>query len=185
MKFLKAIILSSVAVVGMAVSQVNINTANVDELSALSGIGPKKAAAIIKYRRANGKFKSVADLTNVEGIGEVTVNNLGRDAKVSGRTDVTKVSKTKAKKTVAKKTKAAKRKSATSTDKTAKTKASKSKSSKSKRASKSTAKTADKKTKVKKTSKSKAPTKKTTKKQSSKKADKKQLKKKLKKKTSN
>ena len=50
-------------------AKVNINTATVQELTALPGIGQVKAEAIVKYREANGSFKSVDDLTKVKGIG--------------------------------------------------------------------------------------------------------------------
>jgi competence protein ComEA len=54
--------------------QVNINTADVAALEAgLDGVGPEKAAAIIKYREENGAFKSADDLANVQGIGPATV----------------------------------------------------------------------------------------------------------------
>lgn len=56
--------------------QVNINTADVAELTTLSGIGQKKAAAIISYREENGPFKTVEDLKEVSGIGEKTVEKL-------------------------------------------------------------------------------------------------------------
>ena len=52
---------------------VNINTASLDELCALDGIGPKKARAIIDYREANGHFASPDDLCQVKGIGKITL----------------------------------------------------------------------------------------------------------------
>ena len=52
---------------------VNINTADVETLASLTGIGPAKAEAIVDYRDANGPFRSSEDLTNVKGIGEATV----------------------------------------------------------------------------------------------------------------
>ena len=52
---------------------VNINKANAETLAAyLKGVGPNKAEAIVKYRKANGTFKSVDDLKNVPGIGDET-----------------------------------------------------------------------------------------------------------------
>ncbi len=49
---------------------VNINTASIDELTTLNGIGKSKAEAIVKYRTENGKFKQITDLLNISGIGE-------------------------------------------------------------------------------------------------------------------
>lgn len=50
-------------------SVVNINRAGIPDLTTLSGIGEKKAIAIVKYRDANGKFKTIEQLTEVKGIG--------------------------------------------------------------------------------------------------------------------
>ncbi|MFC3115429.1 ComEA family DNA-binding protein [Cellvibrio fontiphilus] len=52
---------------------ININTADVAELTKLKGIGIKKAEAIIAWREANGDFKSVDQLIEVKGIGEATL----------------------------------------------------------------------------------------------------------------
>lgn len=57
-------------------AQVNINTANEQELQTLKGIGEIKAKSIVEYREKNGQFKSVDDLKNVDGFGEKTVNKL-------------------------------------------------------------------------------------------------------------
>jgi competence protein ComEA len=51
-------------------AQVNINTADVDTLMTLKGVGAKKAEAIVAWRKANGKFTSVEQLMDVKGIGE-------------------------------------------------------------------------------------------------------------------
>lgn len=56
-------------------SLININTAGVDELMNLSGIGESKALAIIEYRKTN-KFVKIEDLMNVSGIGETLYNKV-------------------------------------------------------------------------------------------------------------
>lgn len=70
------------AFVGMLLAAVNINSASVEELSSLKGIGQVKAEAIVKYREANGDFKSIDELTKVKGIGEKTVEKLKDDVSV-------------------------------------------------------------------------------------------------------
>ncbi|MCI4168219.1 helix-hairpin-helix domain-containing protein [Bacillus spizizenii] len=49
---------------------VNINTATLEELQGISGVGPSKAEAIIAYREENGRFQTTEDITKVSGIGE-------------------------------------------------------------------------------------------------------------------
>ncbi|MEG0979054.1 MAG: helix-hairpin-helix domain-containing protein [Oscillospiraceae bacterium] len=55
---------------------VNINTAMLDELLSLDGIGEVKANAIIEYRTKNGSFNSVDELINVSGIGKKTLDKI-------------------------------------------------------------------------------------------------------------
>lgn len=50
------------------IGKVNINTATVEELSQLELIGEKKAQAIIDYREENGRFRTVEEIMNVNGI---------------------------------------------------------------------------------------------------------------------
>lgn len=49
---------------------VNINTATLEDLQNISGVGPSKAEAIIAYREENGRFQAIEDITKVSGIGE-------------------------------------------------------------------------------------------------------------------
>ncbi|MCM1184070.1 MAG: ComEA family DNA-binding protein [Roseburia sp.] len=47
---------------------VNINTASVAELTAISGIGESRAQAIVAYREQNGGFRTIEDIKRVDGI---------------------------------------------------------------------------------------------------------------------
>ena len=55
---------------------VNLNTAGVEELMTLPGIGEKRAADIIADREENGPFRFVEEITRVKGIGEETLAEL-------------------------------------------------------------------------------------------------------------
>lgn len=63
--------------------KVNINTAEMEELMTLSGIGQAKAQAIISYRQENGSFHSVEDLVNVSGIAQGTLDKIKENIKVN------------------------------------------------------------------------------------------------------
>lgn len=53
---------------------VNINTASAQDIAkSLTGIGKKRAEAIVEYRTKNGPFKSVDDLTNIKGISKKVI----------------------------------------------------------------------------------------------------------------
>jgi competence protein ComEA len=82
MKKLYLAILLAFFLTSAAFAEVNINTASKDELTALNGIGPVKAAAIITYREENGPFKSVDDLKKVYGIGEKLVARLRNEISI-------------------------------------------------------------------------------------------------------
>ena len=56
-----------------AVEKVNINTADVETLETVPGIGPILAGRIVAYRAEHGDFHSPEDLLNVSGIGEKTL----------------------------------------------------------------------------------------------------------------
>ena len=55
---------------------ININTATVEELQTLRGIGEQKAGDIVHYREENGLFSRVEDLLKVSGIGSKTLEDL-------------------------------------------------------------------------------------------------------------
>ncbi len=58
------------------VGKLNLNTATVDQLSMLPGVGPSKAERVIEWRGKNGGFKRVADLRKVKGFGYKTLKKL-------------------------------------------------------------------------------------------------------------
>lgn len=57
-------------------NKVNINSASLEELTSLTGVGESKALAIIEYRKTNGLFKSIDELKNVSGIGEAAYEKI-------------------------------------------------------------------------------------------------------------
>lgn len=73
-KYLLALAMLVASLAGNAAEPVNLNAADAATLaSAMVGIGPAKAAAIVAYREQHGPFKTVDDLLLVQGIGESTL----------------------------------------------------------------------------------------------------------------
>ena len=54
----------------------NLNTATVEELIQLPGIGPSRAGAILELRAETGSFSSIEELLSVRGIGAATIDKL-------------------------------------------------------------------------------------------------------------
>jgi competence protein ComEA len=61
---------------GAPTAPINLNTATVEKLDTLPGVGPVRAAAIVAWRNANGKFTSVDQLGEVDGIGPERLEKL-------------------------------------------------------------------------------------------------------------
>lgn len=55
---------------------ININTASLEELTTLTGIGEAKAQMIIEYRNEYGNFKTIEDIKNVSGISDTTYEKI-------------------------------------------------------------------------------------------------------------
>ena len=68
---------------GNSDGKVNINTADIEELQTLSGIGEARAKAIISYRETNGAFERIEEIMNVSGIKTALFNTIKDDITVS------------------------------------------------------------------------------------------------------
>lgn len=62
--------------------KIDLNTATLQQLQLLPGIGPAMAQRILDYRDAAGGFETIQDITNVSGIGEMTFEKLKNYIKV-------------------------------------------------------------------------------------------------------
>lgn len=67
---------------------VNVNTATVDQLQALPGIGEARARAIVETRTERGGFKSVEELLEVRGIGPANLERLRPHVTLQGKSRI-------------------------------------------------------------------------------------------------
>ncbi len=65
---------------------VNVNTATLEELQLLPGIGEARARAVVAMRKKKGGFRSLNDLLEVKGIGELGLERLRPHLTVTGKT---------------------------------------------------------------------------------------------------
>jgi competence protein ComEA len=66
----------SASVPDPAAAPIDLNTATLEQLDVLPGIGPVTAQAILDWRSAHGAFTSVDELLEVDGIGDVTLADI-------------------------------------------------------------------------------------------------------------
>jgi competence protein ComEA len=64
--------------------KLNLNTATVEQLQLLPGVGAEKAERVVTWRTKNGGFKRVADLRKVKGFGYKTIKKLEKYLDVNG-----------------------------------------------------------------------------------------------------
>lgn len=56
--------------------KININTASIEELDKLPGVGVTRAQLIIDYRGSHGNFKTISEIQNIKGIGPATYEKM-------------------------------------------------------------------------------------------------------------
>ena len=71
---------------GTLAGVVNVNTASVEQLTLLPGIGESRAAEIVALRKQKGSFRSVDSLLAVKGIGEASFNKMKPFLTLQGKT---------------------------------------------------------------------------------------------------
>src|SRR5262249_9472745 len=74
------------AIAATSEGTVNLNSATVEELVRLPGVGPAKAAAICSFRERHGAFKRIEDLDRVKGFGRKLIGRVRRYVALSGPT---------------------------------------------------------------------------------------------------
>jgi competence ComEA-like helix-hairpin-helix protein len=92
---LTAIVIASIGLTSFAAEQsapsgvVNINTADVAQLSLLPRVGARAAQRIVDYRKEHGNFQKATDLMQVKGFGDKTFERLSSYITVEGKTTLT------------------------------------------------------------------------------------------------
>jgi len=79
---MKRILVLLLLSVSFLFAAINLQTATKKELMSIKGIGPKKADAILKYRKSN-TLNSADDLKNIKGFGAKVISNIKENKKVS------------------------------------------------------------------------------------------------------
>ena len=72
---MKKIWILTAALANFLLATVNLNTATLEELKSIKGIGETKAKAILEYRQEQN-FTSVEDIKKIKGIGEKTFESI-------------------------------------------------------------------------------------------------------------
>ncbi len=85
---LVATLAAGTAIAGDATPVVNVNTASIEELQALPGIGEARARAIVAARQELGGFENVDQLVEVRGIGPANLERLRPHARTAGKTRI-------------------------------------------------------------------------------------------------
>lgn len=83
LRFLFLSLILTLSGTAAAADTIDINQADREQLMQIDGIGAAKAAAIVEYREQNGPFESVDQLTEVNGVGDATLEN-NRDMLTAG-----------------------------------------------------------------------------------------------------
>lgn len=83
LRFLFLSLILTLSSTAAAADTIDINQADREQLMQIDGIGAAKAAAIVEYREQNGPFESVDQLTEVNGVGDATLEN-NRDMLTAG-----------------------------------------------------------------------------------------------------